>query len=98
MEQITILNKDRTVRIVRTSSKDNVAIGQAFEGDNYLVSVSGDRLLTPAKRPVKKEKTDKKEVKAAKKEWKQSIILAYPQESGSANQIAKRHYQINQTF
>ena len=101
MSQITILNKDHSVRVVKTLCTDSVAIGQEFEGSNYLISTFGDRMLTPSPRHMEKEKktfTEKKAIKDAKSEWKVSILKKYAKESGSATEIAKKHYELNQKF
>ena len=101
MLQITILGKDKTRRIVITACKDNVAIGEAYEGSNYLISVSGDNLLSPQQKSKPKESKsfqDKRDLKLLKKSWKNEVINKYPQESGSAEQIWKKHLQVNSKF
>ena len=98
---VTILNKDRTKRIVQTLCNDATAIGQAFENDNFMVAVCGDGVLTPSPKHASKEpKTfqERRDLKLIKSQWKQDILKKYANESGSAKTIAKAHYQVNSKF
>ncbi len=97
----TIINKDKSRRILQQDNTSHAELGKILEGDNYLVSASGKSLVPPKGRPTKKEKlsfTERKELKEAKTIWKDSVLRAFPTESGSANEIIKRHYQIDQKF